>query len=254
MRLRVLGCSGGIAANCLTTSYLVNDNILLDGGTGVGELSLDEMSLIKHVFLTHTHLDHIAGLALMLASIYEQAASRITVYAPESVLNVLEKHLFNWEIWPDFTQLPNSEDSILSFQTLCVDEPCLVDDFKVQTVLLSHTVESFAYILKSGHSSLCFCGDTGPTETLWNELNKLNELQYLIVEVSYPNEQLDLAVQSGHHTPQTLFNDIKRLTHDTKICVHHMKPGNESIIINQCETLFSSNVLKILEQGDMLDV
>ncbi|PCH63583.1 MAG: 3',5'-cyclic-nucleotide phosphodiesterase, partial [Gammaproteobacteria bacterium] len=69
MKVRVLGCSGGIAKDLRTTTFLVNDEILFDAGTGVGELSLDEMLAIKHVVITHAHLDHVCGLALMLASI-----------------------------------------------------------------------------------------------------------------------------------------------------------------------------------------
>ena len=60
MQIRILGCSGGVSANLRTTSLLVDGDVLIDAGTGVGDLSLEEMSRIQHVFLTHSHLDHIA--------------------------------------------------------------------------------------------------------------------------------------------------------------------------------------------------
>ncbi len=69
MKVRVLGCSGAIAKDCRTTSFLIDDNILIDAGTGVGDLTLEEMRQIDHVFLTHSHLDHIAALPLMLDAV-----------------------------------------------------------------------------------------------------------------------------------------------------------------------------------------
>ena len=44
MKLRVLGCSGGIGGRHLrTTSLLVDNDILIDAGTGVGDVSLAEL-------------------------------------------------------------------------------------------------------------------------------------------------------------------------------------------------------------------
>ena len=67
MKLRVLGCSGGIGGRHLrTTSFLVDHDILLDAGSGVAELSVGELAAIDHVFLTHAHLDHVLALPLMI--------------------------------------------------------------------------------------------------------------------------------------------------------------------------------------------
>ena len=54
MRLRVLGCSGGIGGRHLrTTSFLVDGDVLIDAGSGVGDLSLAELTHIDHVLVTH---------------------------------------------------------------------------------------------------------------------------------------------------------------------------------------------------------
>ena len=45
MKVRVLGCSGAIAKDCRTTSFLIGDSILLDAGTGVGDLTLEGIPL-----------------------------------------------------------------------------------------------------------------------------------------------------------------------------------------------------------------
>jgi hypothetical protein len=49
MQVRVLGCSGAIAKDCRTTSFLVDTDLLVDAGTGVGDLTLDEMAAIDDV-------------------------------------------------------------------------------------------------------------------------------------------------------------------------------------------------------------
>ena len=71
MRIRVLGCSGGIGAGSRTTALLVDDDVLIDAGTGIGDLALEDMDSIRHVFLTHSHLDHVAGLPMLADRIFD---------------------------------------------------------------------------------------------------------------------------------------------------------------------------------------
>ena len=69
MQVRVLGCSGSIAAGSRTTAFLIGDDTLIDAGTGVGDLTREDMLRIHDVFLTHSHLDHVACLPLMVDTI-----------------------------------------------------------------------------------------------------------------------------------------------------------------------------------------
>ncbi|MEO0997825.1 MAG: MBL fold metallo-hydrolase, partial [Pseudomonadota bacterium] len=82
MQIRVLGCSGGISAGARTSSILVDHDVLLDAGSGVGDLSLDELRRIRHVFLTHSHLDHISALPLLIDCMFEALNGQpVSVYA-----------------------------------------------------------------------------------------------------------------------------------------------------------------------------
>ena len=118
MELRVLGCSGGIGTNMSTTSLLVDDDVLIDGGTGLSELSLEEMSRIRHIFVTHSHLDHIAGIPMLLDSVFETTQQPLVVHAREETIRTLRKHIFNWQIWPDFSVLPSAEQPVLRFEVM----------------------------------------------------------------------------------------------------------------------------------------
>ena len=66
MRIEVLGCSGGIGDDRHSTSFLIDDDILLDAGSGAMRLTRAAMARIDHVFITHSHLDHILSLPLLL--------------------------------------------------------------------------------------------------------------------------------------------------------------------------------------------
>ena len=94
MRIRILGCSGGIGAGSRTSAMLIDDDVLIDAGTGIGDLSLDEMQAIRHVFLTHAHLDHIAGLPMLADNVFDPDFEvPLTVYALEETLRALQEHV-----------------------------------------------------------------------------------------------------------------------------------------------------------------
>jgi cAMP phosphodiesterase len=119
MKVRVLGCSGGISQNLATTSFLVDDDILIDAGSGVFALTLEEMRHIKHIFITHSHLDHIASIPLLVDTLFEDLVGRpIIVHALPETIEVIQEHIFNWKIWPDFTQLPHKSNAVIKFEAM----------------------------------------------------------------------------------------------------------------------------------------
>ena len=111
MKVRVLGCSGAIAAGDRTTSFLIDDDVLIDAGTGVGDLELEEIAQVDHILLSHSHLDHVLGIPLMtdagLRLRLAMGRGAIAVHALPETLDALQRHVFNGTIWPDFTRLPS---------------------------------------------------------------------------------------------------------------------------------------------------
>ena len=255
MQVRILGCSGGIGPNLRTTSLLVNNRLLLDGGTGVGDLTRHEMLSLRHVLLTHAHLDHIAGLALMFASIYDEMVEPITIYAPEDVLATLSEHLFNWKIWPDFTQLPHTSDPRLELKPLLIGtKTTITAGFDVTPITLSHTVNSYAYIIEHNDVKLCFCGDTGTTNKLWSFVNDIGGIDHIIIEASYPNDKIRIAEVSGHYTASLLAQDLKKLSTKPTVHIQHIKPGYEHTVIQQCHDEMQGYHLNILARGGTVDI
>jgi ribonuclease BN (tRNA processing enzyme) len=194
MKLKVLGCSGGIGGeNLQTTSLLLDDDILIDAGTGVTGLDLSQLARIDHVFLTHSHLDHVACLPFIADSAGELRDKPLVVYATAQTRSILEAHIFNWLIWPDFTVIPTPEQPFLRFVTIKLGETIRLGNRKITVLPAVHTVPAVGYQIDSGAACLVFTGDTMTNDALWRQLNDIVNLRYLIIETAFANRDIDLA-------------------------------------------------------------
>ena len=255
MRIRVLGCSGGIGAGSRTSALLIDDDVLIDAGTGIGDLELDDIDSIRHVFLTHAHLDHIAGLPMLADRIFEENfASPLTVYAREETLKALQDHLFNGVIWPDFAQLPSPENPMLRYRVCSPGDTITVGHRKFYAIDVMHSVPSLGYTVQNSGGVFAVSGDTKTNETLWPVLNACEDLRVLVIEVSFPDEMRDLAALAGHYTPKTLTDDLKRLQHDPEIWLTGMKPGEEERIFEQVIEAAPDKNIQMLSLGKVLTV
>lgn len=224
----MLGASGGITQAGATTAFLLDEHILLDGGTGVGSLSLEQMQRVEALLLTHAHLDHIAGAALMLASVIDRRTTPLTIYAPADVLATLQQHIFNWQVWPDFAVLPSEAQPVLKYEEVSAGGSFRLGQLNVEVVPLSHTVPSYAYIVSDPQGkTFCFCGDTGPTQALWQRINERSDVQRLFIELSYPAEEAHIAKLSGHYDLGSLVQDLNTLKQPLELYLMHAKPGFE---------------------------
>lgn len=248
MKLRVLGCSGGIGGrHQKTTSFLVDRDILIDAGSGVAELSIAQLAAIDHVFLTHAHLDHIAALPLMIDSVADRRDKPLTVYGTEAVLDSLRKHIFNWAIWPDFSAVPSAEQPFMRYRPIALTETISLAGRHFSPLPADHTVPAVGYRLDSGAASLVFSGDSGPCEAFWQAVNAIPNLRHLIIECAFPNRERRLAELSRHYWPDMLAAELKKLTSPCRIYISHLKPGQiEATMeeINRCLKDFSPGMLK----------
>ena len=254
MQLRILGCSGGIGHGLRTTSYLVNDTILIDCGTGVGDLSLEEMKRIRHVFLTHSHLDHIAGLPLLVDTIFQSLTTPMIVHAQPETIQALKDNVLNWTIWPDFAALPDATTPVMVYEPITTAATVEVGGLTFRMIEVDHPVPSAAIRVTDGVRSFCFSSDTGPNETLWAGLNEEDGLDFLLMECAFPNENEELARLSKHYWPTQLAEDLKMLRHRPRIGITHLKPGGEADTWRQCRELIHGFDLFKVEHGQIIDV
>jgi 3',5'-cyclic-nucleotide phosphodiesterase len=251
MNLQVLGCGGGIGGReSWTTSLLVDDDILIDAGTGVGRLGMDELTRIDHVFLTHSHVDHIVGLAFLADAVLGRRAGALTVHATERSLDALRKHLFNWVLWPDFSVLPTKEDPTVRWQVL---EPHVPIDLGTRTIVahpVNHTVEGVAYVVTQARSGFLFTGDTATCPALWSYVAGDARLSAALVDCSFPDADADIATASRHYCPSTLLADIGNVPAAVRFLVTHLKPGSEEDILDELRANGVGRAFSALRSGD----
>lgn len=250
MELRVLGCSGGVGAGLRTTTMLLNEHILFDAGTGVGDLSLKEMAGIKHIFLTHSHLDHITDIPLLVDSVFERIKQPIIVHGLHETIEALRRHIFNNVIWPDFTKLPTAENPVLKFEEMKPGEIADVEGCKVEMIPVNHLVPGVGYRVNCDHKSFAFSGDTSSNDTFWAALNKHDSLDMLIVESAFLNKDVELSKQAGHYCASLLADDLKKLTHQPEVYITHNQPGLEDKIMAECKAAISDRTIHRLVGGD----
>ena len=140
MKIRILGCSGGVGQGLRTTALLVDEDILIDAGSGVGDLTLDEMAAVRHIFLTHSHLDHISFIPLMLDSIFEQRGEPLVVHGQQATIEALQRHIFNWVIWPDFARLPTAEHPVLRYEVMTPGQVLNIGQRSFEMIPVEHAV------------------------------------------------------------------------------------------------------------------
>jgi len=235
MKVRILGCSGGIGGIAQrTTSMLVNESVLLDAGTGVEDLALDEVARIDHIFVTHSHLDHVCSIAFIADAAFGLRKHSLVVHALPATINALRAHIFNWDIWPDFTHIPDPEHPMLRFEPLQVGDRFRVDDGYLSVLPAHHVVPAVGYQLDSATgNSFVFTGDTGPNEGLWDVVNRIPALKFLVIETAFCNRERELAVASKHLCPSMLADELARMQAHPQVFITHLKPGEIELTMDE---------------------
>jgi len=254
MKARILGCSGGIGGRHLrTTSILVNHDMLIDAGTGVADLSLAELAMIDHVFLTHSHLDHIATLPLMVDSVGDMRDGPLTVYATDAILQIVKNHIFNWAVWPDFSEIPSIDAPFMRFRTIRLGQKIKLGTLTVTPLPAEHTVPAVGYQLDSGKGSLVFSGDTTVNERFWPVVNKIANLRHLIIECAFSNREQQLAKASKHLCPDMLAGELLKLERDCDIHITHLKPGQIELTMGEIEACIGDFRPRMLQNNQVLE-
>lgn len=235
MKLRILGCSGGIGGNLRTTSMLLDHDVLIDAGTGVGDLTLDELRGIDHIFVTHSHLDHIACIPLLVDSVGFMRDRPLTIYATEDTLDILKQHIFNWKVWPDFSEVPTARQPFMRYQPIALGETVVLNGRSITAIPANHVVPAVGYHLDSGKASLVYSGDTTANDAVWEVVNRIENLRYLIIETAFSDDEKELAVLSKHLCPGLLTEELKKFRREAEVFITHLKPGEVELTMQQIE-------------------
>ena len=243
MRIKVLGCSGGIGGDLRTTSMLVDEDILIDAGTGVSDLSIEQLVKIDHVFVTHSHLDHVAALPLMVDAVAARRDKPLQIHALAGTIAALKAHIFNDVIWPDFSRIPTPQAPFISFHEIHTGQTLQINRKLLEVLPAVHTVPAVGYAITAGTGCWVFSGDTERNPAFWERVNQLN-VAMLVIETAFSNREKDLAKLSLHLSPMVLAQELDCIakTQNFPIYITHTKPAETDLIMAEIQQFDQTSV------------
>ncbi len=249
----MLGAYGGSSPWHRQTSFLLDGTVSLDAGALTQSLTLEEQARVRSIIITHSHLDHVASLPFLVENVFGRTSGAIEIVATKEVAGLLQDHLFNDAIWPDFTRIPNHLLPAITFRVIEAGVPFRVDGLMAMAVPVSHVVPTFGYLVWNDESCVVFSSDTGPTERLWAEARNRPDLKAIFVECSFPDAMAEIAEVSKHLTPATLRAEMRKFPPGVPVNLYHMKPPTLPQLRADVAALSDPRV-RLLDDGDELEV
>jgi cAMP phosphodiesterase len=188
------------------------------------------------VLLTHSHLDHVAALPLMIDSIASTLTAPIQVHALPGTIAALKSHLFNNVIWPDFGRIPTPEAPFVAFNEIHVGQVLALNGKRIEVLPAVHTVPAVGYAITSGKGCWVFTGDTERNPAFWRRINQMN-VAALVIETAFSNREKDLAKRALHLAPSSLAEELDLIdkSRHFPIFITHTKPAETEMIMAEIQ-------------------
>lgn len=235
--------------------FLVNDELMVDAGTLASGLTLDEQKRVKNILLSHLHLDHVKGIPPLVDNLSGLVDHQVVVASLSSVLKGLQRHVFNDIVFPNFFEVQGPRPSLLRGQGLEPrKEVILAKGISIIPVLVNHTVETAGFVIRDDGGAWIYSGDTHLTEEIWRVAAQTPDLKGVFIEVSFPDDMMDIAIQSKHLTPTLLAQEFRKIGKpDLPLYLYHMKPSVRESIIQEISRLDIGKVT-VLEEGQEIEL
>ena len=253
MRIELLNSSTPPSDLQFLVSFLVNDEVAIDAGA-LGILAdLSRQQRVKHVFITHEHMDHIATLPIFLENVYEPGPDCVELLASREVLGFLHDDMFNGRVWPDFIDLSRPSDNFVRTTAIEPLKPIIRAGLTITPVPVSHGVDTTGLVVDDGRTAVAFPSDTGPTKCFWEHLASLDRLKAVFLEASFPRSLAELATITGHLSTATFADEIGKLPRQVRWIVVHRKARYAAQIAKELESLGLANV-ELVRPGHVYDL
>jgi ribonuclease BN (tRNA processing enzyme) len=224
------------------TSYLIGASLAIDAGCIGLYQTPQAQARIKHVLLTHTHMDHIASLPTFLENVYDTGGECVTIHGSEAVLESLRHDLFNGRVWPDFIALSARGVPFLKLATLHARQPVELEGLRITPVPVRHVVPTLGFIIEDQAAAIVIPSDTGPTEEIWERANRLAHLKAVFLETCFPNAMAEVAAKAEHLTPETFALEVRKLKQPVALIAMHIKPLYYAQVVEELRALDLPNL------------
>jgi cAMP phosphodiesterase len=227
-------------------SIAIDDRVAIDAGSLAFSCSDLQRRQIRDIILTHSHLDHVAGLPLFIDDLFATLTEPVRIHATREVIDILERDIFNWSVYPRFSELKNEHGAVLDYRELKAFGTSAVAHLTVKGVAVNHRVPSSGYLISDGTISVGITGDTAETDDIWSTFNEAKDLKAVLVECAFPDELAELAGVSSHLTPSRLKGEIQKLDNkDCDVYVINLKPMYREQVIAQLADVERVRVLEV---------
>ena len=256
--IKVLGAFGAKTTSTSMTCIQIDESTVIDAGNILLGLGKDALK-IDNILLTHSHMDHIADIPFLIDVYFSNRTTPLNIYGTKNTLNNLKTHIMNWEIWPDFTQIPliGTKTMAITLHEINVEEEFSINNMLIKAIKTNHTEGSCGYVVEKNNNAVFFTADTTTCPAIWNEVNKNKKINSVIIDVSFTSDYRQLAIDSKHFTPELLNEDLINLKRDdVKIFINHLKPSFIPKIEDEINNIFSGmlNGGCILYDGDKINI
>lgn len=245
--------SGAASARQHLTCFIVDDLVAFDAGSLAMSVSGKQRAQIRDVVLTHAHLDHIAGLPLFIDDLFARLSEPIRVHASPEAIDVLERDVFNWSVYPRFSELSNDNGAVMEYRPFDVNEEFSVKHLRIRAINVNHKVPTTGFIVSDGAAKFALTGDTAEMDEFWAVVNSEEDLSAILVECAFPNDLSELAEIAHHLTPSTLAAELAKFNNQKcPVYVINLKPMYREQVIEGIMELDLPNV-QILEVGKVYE-
>ncbi|MFN2492092.1 MAG: MBL fold metallo-hydrolase [Pyrinomonadaceae bacterium] len=220
------------------TCFLIDERVAVDAGSLALALTANQRENVRDIVVTHPHMDHIASLPIFIDDLFPTLKSPVRVYATTEVVDLLERDIFNWNVYPRFSELKNDYGPVMQYVPIEAGRQFTVAHLTFTAVDVNHIVPTVGLIVSDGKATVAFSSDTSETQEFWNLINRAPGINAILIEASFPDSMAKLAEVSRHFTPASLQRELRKLTHNgLDILAVHMKPAYRELIINELNAL-----------------
>ena len=231
------------------TCFLIDDCVTVDAGSIAIALTDAQRESVRDIIVTHPHMDHIASLPIFIDDLFGFLKEPIRVHATEDVIETLERDIFNWVVYPRFSELSNEHGPVMKYVPFRAGEEFKVAHLRVTAVPVNHIVPTVGLVVSDGKTTVAFSSDTYETEAFWELVNRTKHVDALLIEASFPNDMDKLAEVSRHFTPALLHKELRKLNHNgLDILAVHLKPAYRETVVTELEAL-NIPKLSVMEPG-----
>lgn len=231
------------------TCFLLDDCVTIDAGSIAIALNDAQRDTVRDIIVTHPHMDHIASLPIFVDDLFGFLDGPIRIHATQEVIETLERDIFNWVVYPRFSELSNAKGRVMEYVPFRVGEEFRVAHLSMIAVNVNHIVPTVGLIVTDGRKTFAFSSDTAETEEFWHLVNRTPHIDALFIEASFPNFLAKLAEDSRHFTPNSLHQELYKLKHNgIDILTVHLKPAYRDTLIAELKALKRPN-LRVMEPG-----